>query len=193
MRKREFDPEIVVKRATELFRRQGYLATSIDDLVKHTGVSRYGLYEAFGDKKGLFLASLDSFRDGFLTELMKGLETQDASMPEIIQFFKNFSCLAGTDEGKLSCLMSLTVVQLSGLDPLIDAKLAGNTKRLLDAFDNALANAKKKNEISDSLDVDETTVFLAGLTLGLASMLRAGKTKQTVDTYVRVGLKVLQS
>lgn len=43
-----------------VFRRAGYAATSIDDLVEATGVHRGSLYNVFGSKHGLFLRVLDA-------------------------------------------------------------------------------------------------------------------------------------
>ena len=48
-RHREFEPTEALQSALMVFWRQGYAATSIDDIVGATGVSRYGLYSAFGD------------------------------------------------------------------------------------------------------------------------------------------------
>ncbi|MDT7627056.1 MAG: TetR/AcrR family transcriptional regulator, transcriptional repressor for nem operon, partial [Pseudonocardiales bacterium] len=38
-RTKEFDPEVALERAMELFWRQGYTATSVADLVAHLGVA----------------------------------------------------------------------------------------------------------------------------------------------------------
>ena len=57
-RPRGFDPEVVLKAASERFRTFGYAATSLDDLAAATGLARPSLYAAFGDKKALYLAAL---------------------------------------------------------------------------------------------------------------------------------------
>ncbi len=44
-----------------VFWEKGYEATSIRDLLKATGISSSSLYEAFGDKRGIFLAALARF------------------------------------------------------------------------------------------------------------------------------------
>lgn len=49
--------------AAELFRRNGYEATSVDDLVAATGVHRASLYHVFGSKYGLFRRALDQAMD----------------------------------------------------------------------------------------------------------------------------------
>ncbi|MDN5724753.1 MAG: TetR/AcrR family transcriptional regulator [Propionibacteriales bacterium] len=58
-RRRTFDEDEAVTTAAALFRRQGYEATSVDDLVTATGVHRASLYGVFGSKYGLFRRALD--------------------------------------------------------------------------------------------------------------------------------------
>ena len=53
-RPRAFDETVVLSHARTLFANQGYNGTSIDDLVKATGLLRGSLYKAFGSKRNLF-------------------------------------------------------------------------------------------------------------------------------------------
>lgn len=61
-RTRSFDEATVVASAAEQFRSNGYEGTSLDDLLRVTGLHRGSLYQAFGSKRGLFLAALTSTR-----------------------------------------------------------------------------------------------------------------------------------
>ena len=68
-RNRTFDEAAVVDRAAHQFLATGYEATSVDDLVAATGLHRGSLYQAFGSKRGLFLAALERVsRSGAVTE-----------------------------------------------------------------------------------------------------------------------------
>ncbi len=53
-RPRTFSELDVVARACAVFAHRGFAATSVDDLVRATGVGRASLYGAFGSKDGLF-------------------------------------------------------------------------------------------------------------------------------------------
>jgi TetR/AcrR family transcriptional repressor of nem operon len=72
-RPREFDEEKVLALARTLFAAQGYNGTSIDDLVKTTGLLRGSLYKAFGSKRNLFALVLD----GTLREFSGSVEDLD--------------------------------------------------------------------------------------------------------------------
>ena len=62
-RKRSFDDDEVFARAREAFLEHGYEGTSIDALVKTTGLLRGSLYGAFGSKRGIFVAALRDATD----------------------------------------------------------------------------------------------------------------------------------
>ena len=62
-RKRSFDDDEVLARARKIFLEHGYEGTSIDALVKATGLLRGSLYGAFGSKHGMFVAALRDATD----------------------------------------------------------------------------------------------------------------------------------
>lgn len=60
VRPREFDRGEALQRAMRVFWAKGFAATSTDDLVQAMGIGRQSLYNAFGDKKRLYLEALDA-------------------------------------------------------------------------------------------------------------------------------------
>jgi TetR/AcrR family transcriptional regulator, transcriptional repressor for nem operon len=56
----EFNRCAAIAKAREVFHTLGYEAASIDDLTSALGISRASLYNSFGDKRGLLLATLDA-------------------------------------------------------------------------------------------------------------------------------------
>src|SRR5436853_4147880 len=62
-RPRAYQPEIALGRALDLFRKDGFAATSLDDLSAATGMNRPSLYGAFGDKRELYIKSYRRYRE----------------------------------------------------------------------------------------------------------------------------------
>src|SRR3981189_1301485 len=62
-RPRAYQPEVALGKALDLFRKEGFAATSLDDLSAATGMNRPSLYGAFGDKRELYIKSYESYRD----------------------------------------------------------------------------------------------------------------------------------
>ena len=58
---KHFNQDVIVDRAMLLFWRMGYGATSIQDLERTTRLRRGSLYNAYGDKQGLFVAALKRY------------------------------------------------------------------------------------------------------------------------------------
>src|SRR3979490_79894 len=61
-RPRAYQPEIALGKALDLFRKDGFAATSLDDLSPATGMNRPSLYGAFGDKRELYIKSYARYR-----------------------------------------------------------------------------------------------------------------------------------
>lgn len=78
-RRRSFDDDEVLADAREVFLEHGYEGTSIDALVKATGLLRGSLYGAFGSKRGMFVAALrdatysESYDSGVLNLVLVAL------------------------------------------------------------------------------------------------------------------------
>src|SRR5262249_22776836 len=62
-RPRAYQPEVALGKALDLFRKEGFAATSLDDLSAATGMNRPSLYGAFGDKRELYIKSYQRYRD----------------------------------------------------------------------------------------------------------------------------------
>ncbi|MEM6488572.1 MAG: TetR/AcrR family transcriptional regulator [Pseudomonadota bacterium] len=53
----------MVEAAIEVFKRHGFAAASLDMVIERSGGSRRTLYEQFGNKEGLFIATVDALLD----------------------------------------------------------------------------------------------------------------------------------
>ena len=62
-RPRAYDPQAALARAAATFWKAGYAGTSLDDLAEATGMNRPSLYAAFGDKRDLYLKTLEHYRE----------------------------------------------------------------------------------------------------------------------------------
>lgn len=69
-RPRKFEVAEVLSKARNVFAAQGYNGTSVDELVRATGLMRGSIYKAFGSKRNLFVLILaDIARDFQKTEV----------------------------------------------------------------------------------------------------------------------------
>ncbi|MEM7772562.1 MAG: TetR/AcrR family transcriptional regulator [Cyanobacteria bacterium P01_E01_bin.6] len=147
-RHKEFDRNEVLDKAAAMFRMKGYEATSVQDLVNCMGINRGSLYDTFGDKQALFLASLDYYRDQHVTELTKTLLKSSEGIGSIRQFFNLLVENRSGDRGCQGCLMVNTTVERILHDDETAAKVSAHMAILEDAFYRALLRAQRLGEIT---------------------------------------------
>ena len=75
-RPREFDTDVVVDCALDLFWREGYDGAGVADLEHATGVGRKGLYNTFGGKQGLFHEALNRYVERAVKLIVAPLEAE---------------------------------------------------------------------------------------------------------------------
>lgn len=184
VRTRAFDPDIALTRAMDLFSSRGYSDTSMDDIVKATGVSRYGIYGTFGNKRELFEQALERYADAMGRESFMKLLEPDASIHHIRAIFDERigqMCTCGENRG---CLLCHTAMELAPHDHEIQEVLKKFLGRMSKAFSVGLESAKEKEEVRADLDTATAGEFLTGALFGLAVLARAGFPQSTLDHFV---------
>jgi TetR/AcrR family transcriptional repressor of nem operon len=78
----------------ELFWTHGYYATSIDDLVRATGIGRHGLYGEFGDKRGVFIAAAQVYREAVVSPAFAPVEVPGAGLADVRAYLETQTGLA---------------------------------------------------------------------------------------------------
>ncbi|KRL05118.1 HMG-I and HMG-Y, DNA-binding regulatory protein, TetR [Liquorilactobacillus oeni DSM 19972] len=72
-RNKKFNQEQVLAEIGKLFVKYGFNATSLDDIVKCTGLLRGSLYSTFGSKQGMFVSALKLSLKGENNQVSWGL------------------------------------------------------------------------------------------------------------------------
>lgn len=77
----------ILESARELFYHEGFLATSVDDLIQKAGVSKSNFYYHFKSKEDLGIAVLSQRKEDFQAMLEKTLWNKELSHPERLTLF----------------------------------------------------------------------------------------------------------
>ncbi len=192
VRTRTFDPGAALSQAVELFSSKGYSETSMEDIVRATGVSRYGLYGTFGNKRELFEQALDRYADGMGKHSFLRLLEPDASLDHIRTIFEERVVDMCCQEEHKGCLFIHTAMELAPQDDDIRDVLKKFMKRIGKAFSVGLESAKARGEIRDDVDVAEAGELLTSTMFGLAVLGRTGFEQKTLGRIVESTLASLQ-
>lgn len=149
----------------------GYEATSMDDLVRATGVGRSAIYSDFGGKKDLFLACLSHFRDTSVTPAFGIVEAEGAGVSEIETYLRD--AVASIREIGLparGCLMGNTLTEVAPHDEEIAEVVRAHYDRLTYGFARALAN--ETGASPTEIEIKGFAGFLATSVQGLWAFAR---------------------
>ena len=183
-RTREFDPAAALQKVVSLFAQKGYDDTSMDDIVRATGVSRYGLYSTFGSKRELFEQALEKFADDMGRQSFLRLLEPDASLDDVRRIFDERVDWLCCDGASGCCLLNHTATTMASEDAEIRGLLLRFLKRMSRTFTVGLENANEKGELREDLDLRDAGEYLTGAMFGVVTLARAGFPRSALDNFV---------
>lgn len=191
-RNREFDPEEIAEKAMHLFWQNGYSETSVRDLVQATGVSHAGLYTAFEDKEGLFVAALAKYQKLAGQVLYARLNGPDAGLHSVRDFFKFI--LNASKEGPFTngCMMANSAVEFGASNDRVQKATLANLVTLTKAFKNSLDLASKRGDLPNDRDTAELAASLATTFQGLSVLIKARAPRKMLKAAVNRALFLLE-
>lgn len=176
-----YDETEVLDSAMKAFWSKGYEATSLQDLVKATGINRGSLYHAFPGKRALFMRALDHYDQIYRIEHLHGIAAKHAPVEAIITVFKTAVTKPIDSDTPWGCLLVNTALELSPHDPEV-AEFVDHSLRGVEAFFYARIEAAKQDKtINPSLDSESTAKSLLGLLLGLRVLTRTNVRQSTIE------------
>ena len=108
-RTRAFDIDAVLAAAGNLFRQRGYRDVSIVELEKATGLVSGSIYNAFGDKAGLFKAALHHYVHGFVRQRLDAFAGEKAGLEDLERLF--LSALEPPLADGHGCLVNNSIIE----------------------------------------------------------------------------------
>ncbi|WP_405560956.1 TetR/AcrR family transcriptional regulator [Streptomyces sp. NBC_01180] len=168
-RTKEFDPEAALQAALELFWQRGYEATSMADLVEHTGIGRASIYATFGNKHDLYLKALERYEELRDPQLLTELSQPGPALPAVRAVVRRFAAEAGSEAERLrGCFVTNTAAELSPHD----AVFARRVERSWEHVETLMHSALTRAQAQDELPADRDPRALARMLLVLMQGLR---------------------
>src|SRR5262245_59356498 len=191
-RPREYDPERALARASEAFWKHGYAATSLDELAAATGMNRPSLYAAFGDKRDLYLKTLERYREQSRAATLALL----ADDPPLRVFLGRFYAAAldlygsGTQDAR-GCYSVSTAATQASVDPTVRAYLAESIRGTDTFLATVIAKACARGEIGAGADAAALAQFATATLHTLAVRSRAGIARKQLEALAAAAIDLI--
>jgi len=189
-RPRSFDSDAVLDRALDTFWRQGYEATSMQDLVEAMGISRASLYNAFGSKHALFLDVLRRYEKQRLHAMVATLQAAGSVRSAIRTIFEQTADEAASPDGR-GCLLTNTATELCARDDACSERVQANFRRVESAFEAALCRAQDTGEIAATHNTEALARYFTNALQGLRVMATTTPDRAALQDIVNVTMQVL--
>jgi TetR/AcrR family transcriptional regulator, copper-responsive repressor len=191
-RPRAYQPEIALGKALDLFRKDGYAATSLDDLSAATGMNRPSLYGAFGDKRELYIKSYARYRAdarAVMTDIFRD-EMPIRQRLERIYAAALDIYLSG-EAGPRGCFTVMTAASEAVSDPDIRAMVLEGFSEFDKAFAGCFRLAREKGELPLSANPQVLAQLASATIHTIAIRARARVPRKELEAIVKGAIDVM--
>jgi len=191
-RPREFDAEMALDQAMEVFWRHGYEGATIAQLTEAMGINPPSLYACFGNKEGLLKAALDRYtklRGVWMDEvvaaptaravaerMLMGIadkQTDPANPPGCLLVQGGIACGTGSENVPFE----------------LAARRAQNEDQLRDRF----VRAKAEGDLKESADPAALARYVSAVSVGMGVMASSGADREALRQVADVAVQAVEA
>ena len=164
---KQFDTEVALEKAMEIFWAQGYEAASLSALLKNMGIGKKSLYDTFGNKKALFLKALEHYAQTVVRDMRSQLLDDGSALSNLKQLFATWQ-EQHSRPGSCGCMLGTNIADFNTDDVEVAAVMRGYLQQMEDLFYTTLKQAQAQGELSPTKDARHLARLLLLSSQGMA-------------------------
>jgi AcrR family transcriptional regulator len=158
--------ERIVGGATRAFARNGYAATTVDQIARGLGLSKGSIYTYFGSKEDLFVAALQSIYDSRFEALATAFAADDPVEEKFRKILEKLADFVSPREDAFARLSLAGFLESSRIPRLLEIKTA-SYRRFGDLVRRLLREGQQAGKVRPDLNIPSVTVVLLAVSDGL--------------------------
>jgi TetR/AcrR family transcriptional regulator, transcriptional repressor for nem operon len=179
VRPKEFDQEQALRKAIGVFCRQGFAATSTDELMRVMDVGRQSMYDTFGDKRALFLKALEMYVRESVHSINVELGRSGSALSAVQRALATFA--ERRDLSSAEGCMGLNAISEFGRRDADVTRITRRAARIQRrTLMHVLTRAREQGELSSHADLDSMADFFESTLAGIRMAAKAGKSRQAL-------------
>ncbi|ACN15507.1 HTH-type transcriptional regulator (TetR-family protein) [Desulforapulum autotrophicum HRM2] len=176
MAKAQFDRNEIIDKSIGLFWQNGFSASSMQQVVKTTGLKPGSIYNSFGNKEALFREALESYAEKSISRIRNTLDTATSVRVGICKFFETI-IHESTRKNYCSCFLIKTQLEMAGEDNalhhLASTKL-GEIEKVFQAYLEREFSREMSRQRATSIMFHIFGIRIYGYQKGSADRMRQG-------------------
>jgi TetR/AcrR family transcriptional regulator, transcriptional repressor for nem operon len=166
----------IIEKSMQLFSVKGYYNTSIDSIVKATGLTKGGLYGHFRSKEEIWYAVYDECVRIWKRLVFAGIREINDPLERIEKVVENsLQDYLGGDVFEGGCFLLNSLVDVSGQSSAMTDHVLQGFRSFSGLLRSWLEEAEQKGLLQEGLNLGEVATFLTVALNGAAPMYAAGK------------------
>jgi AcrR family transcriptional regulator len=191
-RPRAYQPDVALAKALDLFRKDGFAATSLDDLSAATGMNRPSLYGAFGDKRELYIKSYRRYREDARAAMQDIFRNEQPIRQRLARIYAiALDIYLSGESGPRGCFTVMTAASEAVADPDIRAMVLEGFAELDKAFAACFRLAEEKGELPEGADPAVLAQLASATIHTIAIRARARVPRKELEAIVKGALDVM--
>ncbi len=188
-RPKNFDQQVALQAAMDLFWRRGYAATSLDELLGVMSLSKSSFYAEFKSKDALYLECLKKYQQ-MIVEHLEQVCLASSSMREFLEAVFE-EVIGDTHSGDpKGCLIVNSAVEFGQHKSQFSEQVRCALAAVQAAFEKALRVGARDGRLASADSPKLTAKYLTTCISGIRSMIKGGMTVRDAKSVV---LKILDS
>jgi TetR/AcrR family transcriptional repressor of nem operon len=190
-RPKEFDTDVALNEAMDLFWSKGFEATSMSDLVEHLGLARQSVYDTFGDKHDIYMAALRRYCEQRLAWMVPLFRSERPVRAVLREYLEQTIAWVSQSEERRGCMLINAAVGLSSYDEGTRKLVADTWKTGGQEMVAMLRRAQERGEIGAHQNPQALARFFASVMTGILVLSKTTRDRQALQDVADVALKIL--
>ena len=190
-RPREFDEAVALDAAVDSFWNRGYRGTSVRDLAETIGISTPSLYNAFGDKRTLFVRALERYLDQSMRARIERLESSLPPKQAVSRFIGEIINRSVSDRERRGCFLINSAIEVAPHDKELGAAIAECLGELEAFFRRSIMAAQADGTVPRQREATDLARLLVGVLLGIRVLARSKPERALLEGIARPALALL--
>ncbi|MGY3036773.1 AcrR family transcriptional regulator [Bradyrhizobium sp. USDA 4354] len=191
-RPREFDAEMALDQAMEVFWRHGYEGATIAQLTEAMGINPPSLYACFGNKEGLLKAALDRYTKlrGVWMDEVVAAPTARAVAERMLMGIADKQTDPANPPG---CLLVQGGIACGTGSENVPFELAARRAQNEDQLRERFIRAKAEGDLKPTSDPAALARYISAVSVGMGVMASSGADREALRQVASVAVQAIEA
>jgi len=178
--------DTIVHESLKLFSLNGFLNTSIQDILSAANTSKGGFYNHFSSKEDLFFQVLDEARKIWRERNLHGLDEINQPLEKIIKLLENYKdrYLLDAENFPGGCIFIMFAVELGDSRPHLSREVKKGFTGLKAMLKRLLDNGQSSAAVYNGINTDIITEIIFNGMLGASVNYSVDKSYEALDNSI---------